>query len=175
MKTNLIPFALLPMLGVAAHASAQVVQTPSSPAPAPEAVMVASQRVDQTVYTQRLPSVAELTNAATAQGRTIQRVEQTASQVTVSYQAANGQVTTVAYLILPAAGTSAPTVVATPTPPPTTVVYAEPPPQVVYYSDGPYYYGYPRYYYPPVSLSLGFGFRGGHYYGGYRGGFHYRH
>ena len=62
-------------------------------------------------------------------------------------------------------------------PAPAPVVVTAPPqvtyvqsPRVVYYDD--YYPGYyaPRVWYPPISFSLGFGYRGGFYHGGHRHG-----
>jgi hypothetical protein len=139
--------------------------------PAPTAVVPATTAPSQVIYSPRLPTPAELTNAATAQGVTIARIEQSTSQVTVTYQLANGQTNVVSYQLLPAAGSA----VATTTPPPTVVETA---PRVVYYEPAYGYYPayYPGYWYPPVSVRLGFGygFRGGYgFHGGYfHGGFH---
>lgn len=122
--------------------------------------------VTQIVYTPQLPNVTDLTNAAAAQGLTVERMVQTGTQLIAFYRNASGQATTVAYQTLPpSAVATAPVVTA---PAPTTVVYA-PAPRVIYYED-PYYY--PRVWYPPVSLSFGFGYRGGYYGGGYYGGGH---
>ena len=126
--------------------------------------------ITQTVYTPQLPNPADLTNAAKAQGLTVDRIVQTSNQVIAFYRNANGQTTTVAYQTLPPTGvtqTPAPTVV---TSPPPTIVY-ETAPRVVYHEDYPAYYPsyyYPRYWYPPISLSFGFGFGHGYYHGGYR-------
>jgi hypothetical protein len=132
--------------------------------------------VTQIVYTPQLPTAAELTNAAAAQNLTVERIVQTSNQVIAFYRTANGQPMNVAYQSLPptgtpAAGSAAPAVVVTsPAPtvvsaPPRTVIY-EPAPRVVYY-DYPSYY-YPRVWYPPVSLSFGFGYRHFHHHGGFR-------
>ena len=135
---------------------------------------------NQFVYTARLPSVQELTDAAAAHGTGISRIEQTATQVTVAYQLANGRTNVVAYQLLPTAGANASAQIATPAP----IVVAAPPPAIVYTPRQRvvYYDTYPRYdpwyWYPPVSLSFGFGFGGGHYghhYRGGHGGFHHRH
>ena len=128
---------------------------------------------NQTIYAPRLPSVNELTNIAAAQGLAVERVEQTSSQIMVVYKATNGQTNTVVYLLLPGAtNVSAP--VATPTTPPPVVVYEQAPRTIYYDSYGPGYYPYyPGYWYPPVSIGLGFGFRSGGYHGGYRGGSHH--
>ncbi len=135
-------------------------------------------RVTQTVYTPKLPSAQELTDAAAAQGLTVERISQTSLQVIAFYRNAHGQPITVAYQTLPPAGVvhspaPAPVVVSTApavvsVAPAPTVIY-ESAPRVVYYETPRYYY--PRTYYPPVSLSFGFGFRGSHF--GHGG--HYRH
>lgn len=148
--------------GVAPQANA-----PTS-APAPQVVTSAPQMAQapaptQIIYSPRLPTPAELTSVATAQGFTVQQINQTASQITAIYRNANGELTTVAYQLLPTQGTST-TTVAIPAPAPT-VVYEQVPTTVYYRSYDPYW---PRYY-PPVSLSLGFG-----YYRGWGGG-HYHH
>lgn len=120
----------------------------AAPAPAP----------NQMVYAQRLPTAAELTNAAAAQGQAVERIEQTPTQVTAIFRQGSGQLNTVIYQLLPTAGsTPAPTAVI-PAQPPATVVY-ETAPRVIYYDYDPYYY--PRYWYPPVSLNFGFGYRSG--------------
>jgi len=175
MKTKLITLVLISAAFLAGSARAQTatIATPTSPAPT---VTPAALVPNQTVYGQRLPSVAELTNIAAAQGLTVVRIEQTASQVTIVYGYPNGQTNTVAYLLLPNAAGAA-TAVPTTTAPAPTVVYYEAAPRVVYYDSYPGYYAYPGYWYPPVSIGLGFGFRGGGFHGGYGGGFHggFRH
>lgn len=175
MKTKLITAFLLAGTGVMPGLLAQENAT-VDPAPAAvSAPTVAPIAVNQTVYTPRLPTAQELTNAAAAQGVTVARIEQSEAQVVVTYQYSNGQTNVVAYLPLPSSVTPSvnPTVVTTAPP---TVVYAPAPPRVVYYSSPGYYD--PWYWYPPVSLSLGFGFSGhsgyryGGHYGGYYGGHH---
>lgn len=152
------------------------VQVPTVPSPAKS-----TPAPNQIVYTPRLPTAAELTSAASAQGLGVERIEQSATQMVAVYKMANGQTNTVAYQTLPPAGTSAPAMtVATPTAPapvytvtapPPAVVYEQPAPRVVYYYDDPFYA--PRVWYPPVSVSLGFGFGHVHGFGGgFRGGFH---
>lgn len=166
MKTKLTTLALFSLAALAGGTAAFA----DDAAPA-----TAQMRIDQTVYTQRLPAVAELTSPAATQGRTVERIEQSAAQITVSYKSANGQITTVAYALLPgSSGAPAPATVAVPGSPAPAVVYATEP-RVVYYSDAPYYYGYPRYYYPPVSIGIGLGFRGGYRGSYYRGGFGFHH
>ncbi|MDO8545025.1 MAG: hypothetical protein Q7S40_31665 [Opitutaceae bacterium] len=154
-----------------ASTQAPVVVQAQAAASAPESMPT---RVTQIVYTPQLPSAADLTNAAAAQGFTVDRIVQTGSQVIAFYRNASGQPTTVAYQSLPPTGV-APAAAPAPaqvvvTSPPATVVY-ERAPRVVYYDTYPDSYYYPRMWYPPVSLHLGFGFRsfhGGHYHGGYR-------
>jgi hypothetical protein len=169
MKSKFVSlFALAAGLAVVA-ARAQTVPT----TPAPVLDSVAAPAPSQVVYAPRLPSAVELTNVAAAQGLSVDRIVQTAGQITVVYRSANGQTNTVAYQLLPTAGAPAVTVVAA-TPPPR-VVYVQPAPRYYYdpfydpfYNSG--YYGSP--WYGPVSLSLGVGwvFHGG---GGHGG--HHRH
>lgn len=190
-RTILVTVFAATLSGATVQAQAPVyspVATPSSPAPtvvniqqaapsvvqAPLGVASSDAAVTQTVYTPQLPSAADLTNAAAAQGFTVERIVQTSNQVIAFYRDANGQATTVAYQSLPPTGNvvapapaqvtvaQLPRVVVTAPPP---VVY-EAAPSVVYYERYPTYY-YPRTYYPPVSLNLGFGYRsyhGGHIY-----------
>ena len=139
--------------------------SPAAPMPAP----------DQVIYIPRLPSPAELTSAAVAQGLTIEKIAQTSAQVAVVYRRADGQVSTVAYQLLPAAGSAstAPAATATFVPAPATAMYVPTPaPAVVYAAPEPVYY-YDPFYYPwpwfsPVSLDIGIGY-GFHYFGGGRG------
>lgn len=181
--------------GVRAQSAANTpIAQPSSPAPSvaptatstPVAVQAVSSQagssaqngVTQTVYTPQLPSAAELTGAAAAQGLTVERIVQTSTQVIAFYRNASGQATTVAYQSLPpAVAPAAPAPAAQPavvvTSPPRTVVY-ETAPRVVYYND-PYYY--PRVWYPPVSFNFGIGYRSFHGHGHHfhRGHFHGGH
>jgi hypothetical protein len=146
------------------------VPAPAANAPTASAAPVApasaeTNAVTQVVYAPKLPTAAELKTAAEAQGLKLERVVQTQIQVIAFYRDGNGHETTVAYQSVPPTGTPAAapaTVVTTPQ----TVIYQSP--RVVYYDDYPTYYAYPRYYYPPVSLSFGFGFGRGFYHGGYR-------
>lgn len=188
MKTKLISCFVISFAALAGSVSAQTVQN-ATPAPAnsaPAPTVAPASAPDQTVYAQRLPNVNELSSAAAAQGRTVERIEQNASQVTVVYKSANGQTTTVAYFLLPNATGASPAPVAAPTAPAPTVIYPaapstvyyEPAPRVIYYDDyAPRYYSSPSYWYPPVSIGLGFGFRSGGFHGGHGGfrggvGFH---
>jgi hypothetical protein len=138
---------------------------PSTPAPVLAPIYNQSPAPNQIVYTPRLPSVAELSNAAAAQGLTVERIEQSATQIVATYKYSNGQTNIVSYQTLPpASGATATTTTSA-----STVVY-ETSPRVVYYdSYDPFYYPY---WYSPVSVRLGFGFgyRGGH---GYHGGGHH--
>jgi hypothetical protein len=158
--------ALLPAGG---HAQNTTI-VPSSPAPTVTTTMPAPGR---TIYTARLPAAAELTTAAAAQGLAIDRIEQTATQVTVIYRTSTGATSVVAYQLLPTANATANSGVVTPTPAP---VVVEPAPRVVYYDPAYRYYpAYtydPWYWYPPVSFrfGLGYGFRGGYFRGGFRHG-----
>lgn len=189
MNTKLFSLVVLSAACTTGRVGAQTESVSSAPAAGqPAAVAPAVVAVpNQTVYSARLPGVEELSAAAAAQGLTVERIEQTAARVTAVYKNAAGQTTTVAYLLLPGAsvataGAPAPAgTVAVPATPAPTVVYYTPAPRVVYYDDyaPAYYYGYPRYWGPPISIGLGFGYRGGGYYrGGFHGGhggFHGRH
>jgi hypothetical protein len=153
------------------------VVTPSSPAPA--VAPAASAAPNQVIYVPRLPGVAELQNAAAASaGVTVERIEQSSAQISVTYKYANGQTNTVAYQLLPTANPPVqPQTTVVHTSPAPAVVYA-PPPRVVYYEEPIYYPRYYYPYYPPVSFSLGFGYSRG--FGGFghghrhHGGFHHR-
>ncbi|MEO5961770.1 MAG: hypothetical protein ABIR80_21875 [Opitutaceae bacterium] len=145
-----------------------MIQVPTLPSQRSNSATVAPTQpgAAQIVYTPQLPSAADLTNAAAAQGLTVERIVQTGNQVIAFYRNTNGQAFTVAYQPLPptAVGQNpAPAVVVTQQPAPA-VVY-RPAPRVVYYDDYPDY-SYPRYWYPPISLSFGFGYGRGYYHGG---------
>jgi hypothetical protein len=166
-------------LGSRGQSGNSVAASPSAPQPSIVAPTVASPTAvtpNQIVYAQRLPGITELTNAAAAQGITIDKIEQTSTQITAVYRYANGQTNIVAYLLLPTAGTAAIPVPAPSTPPPA-VVY-DTAPRVVYYDES-YGYGpayYPYYWYPPVAFRVGLGFNYHYgYHGGYGGGFHGYH
>jgi hypothetical protein len=166
--SSLIAMALLAAGARAADQSpANTVSMPSSPAP--QMAPAAAPTPNQIVYTPRLPSATELTNAAAAQGLTVERLEQTANQIVAVYRTSSGQINTVAYQTLPPSNGSASAQVVTPSAPPV-IVYEQPAPRPVYYYDDPVYY--PGVWYPPVALSFGFGF-GHRFGGGFRGGFHH--
>jgi hypothetical protein len=189
MKTKLFTL-LVAMAGVFALGVRAQEVAPSSAAPSTD--VASMPQASQIVYAPRLPSANELMGVATAQGLSIDKMVQTASQMTVVYRSANGQTNTVAYLLLPGIGGAAQSVAPAPAPAPvstvvmgttTPVVVAAPTaaPQVVYVTPSPapaYYYDpfyYPSYYaypwYSPVSVSVGFGYVwGGHSHGGYYGG-----
>ncbi|HEX3730332.1 MAG TPA: hypothetical protein VHV47_11045 [Opitutaceae bacterium] len=157
MKTNHFLAAALVACGL--FATGALAQTPAAPATPTEVV-----------YVPQLPSAADLTKAAAAQNVTIERIDQTASQITVAYKYPSGQETTVSYQPLSAAGVAGVPVPATAAPaaPGSAVVYTSP---GYYYDYGPSPYYYPWGWYPPVAIGLGFGFHGG-FHGGFRGGFH---
>jgi hypothetical protein len=159
---------------VAAFGLSLSLATPSraqTPAAAPAA---AAQPSNELVYLPQLPNVADLTSGASSQGLTILKISQTATAVTVTYKYPAGQVSIVTYEVLPPGeggaapvaatvvqGTTAPTVVAAP---PQTVVYQTTTP--VYYDTYPAYYPW-NYWYPPVSIGLGFAWG---WHGGWHGG-----
>jgi len=122
----------------------------------------------QTIYAPQLPTIAELTSAAAAQGVTIKQITQSAREVSITTQSADGQTKLVSYQLLADAAVN-PVPVAAPT-----VVYAAPPGPVYYYYD-PYDPYYSACFYPPVSVrfGLGFGFRRGDH-GFHRGGHGFR-
>ena len=144
-------------------------------APAPQV----SPTPNEVIYLPKLPAVADLVSAAAAShGVTIQKIDQTANQITVVYRFDSGQTNTVAYQLIAAGDPNAvppgaTAVVPAPGTPAPTVVYATNP-----YPDPYYYYAYapyPGYYWPgwvaPVAFGLGFGFGHG-WHGGWGGGWH---
>src|SRR4051812_8280061 len=140
---------------------------PSTPVAAP-----ASTPVDGLIHVQKLPTSAQLTADAEAEGMTVTRMDQYSDRIIVTYRYASGNTRTFAYTTtLPenpeTTTNSAPaTTVSTAPAPNYTVVYSEPAP--VYY--------YPRYsydpYWPSTSLAIGLGFGFGRGYG-YYGPSHY--
>lgn len=152
-------------------AAATLAAAVASTAALADDAVVATPAPNTVVYVQQLPTPAELTKAAAAQGVTLVQISQTANMISATYKRSDGEVTTVAYEPLSAAGVDAATpgpTVATATPAPsTTVVYTTP----VYYD---YPYGYPYWgWYPPVAVGIGFGWGwGGHWGGGHWGGWH---
>ncbi|MFO1451379.1 MAG: hypothetical protein U1F61_24680 [Opitutaceae bacterium] len=154
--------AQAPTPAEAAAASAPVItqmQTPSPAAP------VQAGAPNQVVHAPRLPTAKELSDAAAAQGLTLERIEQSDTRVLAVFKYPNGTTNTVAYQVIPPAGTSTAQVVVRESP---DVVYRRAP-RVVYYDDYPRYYPYPYYWYPPVSVHLGIG---GGYHGRGRGHYH---
>jgi hypothetical protein len=187
MNIRTVSLFALGATALVAGAGAFAQDVPPAPSPSTEAAPVATEmpRADRVVYSGQLPSVAQLTQTAKAQGLTVSSITQTASEVAVTYRLQDNSTRTVSYQLLPtnADGTAAVepppghvAVAVTPAPAPVQVVQlVEPPPTVVYryrYAD-PFYYD-PFYWGPraPVSVHLGFGF-GGHYHGHHRG--HYHH
>jgi hypothetical protein len=173
MKTKIVSAFLIAAAvsagGLLAQTATMTSSMPAPSTPAPVVAPSAAPTPNQIVYSPRLPSAAELSSAAAAQGLTVVRIEQSNSQMVAVYQYSNGQTNTVAYQLLPANG--APAAETAQSGPAPTVVYADSP-RVVYY-DGPGYYPgyYPYYWYPPVSVGIGLGFRGGY---GFHGGFGFR-
>lgn len=177
MQNKLLPLLYAGAMVMATGARAQntTVATPSTPAPAvqqpaPQQAAAAPAQVapmpNQIIYAPRLPSAAELTSAAAAQGQSVEQIIQSSSQITAVYRSSNGQVTTIAYQLLPTPGSTATTAtVVTPAP---TVIY-QTAPRTIYYRSYDPFWDDDDYWYPPVSLSLGFG-----YYHGWGGGFHDR-
>ena len=124
---------------------------PAAPASASTALTAQPAAPDQTIYAPQLPNVAELTNAATAQGLTIKQITQSAHDLRITYQTADGQILVVLYRLLPDAGANLAQAAAP------TVVYAVTPSPVYYFYD-PYDPYYSTVLYPPVSVRLSLGF-----------------
>lgn len=144
MKTTKFIAAAIAAAGL--FSTGALAQTPAAPA-----------SPNEVVYVPQLPSAAELTKAAAAQNITIERIDQTSSQIVVTYKYPTGQENTVAYEPLSSAsGVAAPasSTTAAPASSTTTVVYSAPYYTYPYY---PYYWGW----YPPVAVGIGFGFHGG--------------
>ncbi len=164
MNANRIISLLALLLTTGAYAqSADAAGAMPVPTAAP-AVAAPTPAASKVIYAPRLPTANELSAAAAAQQLTIVRIEQTTSSVTAVYQSAAGAASTVVYQLLPGANTATPAVAA-PSAPAPAVVY-QPAARVAYYDGyGPYYYDPyyydPYYWYPPVSVRLGFGYRGG--------------
>lgn len=181
MNTKSVSFLALGAAALIGAASALAADTPAA-APSPATVVTEPEIVapavvpDRIIYSGQLPSVAQLTQTAQAQGLTIAAISQTARDITVTYRLANSSTRTISYQLLPDAGAPAvaevaPTVVQSA---PTTVQVVEyaPPPTVIYRTYDPYYYD--PFYWPrvPVSVNLGFGWN---FHGGHGGHYHGRH
>lgn len=178
---SLLALSAAALWGAGTSAFAQAPQAaPADPAPIVAETPV---RADRVVYAGQLPSVAQLTQTAKAQGLTVASITQTANEIAVTYRLQDNSTRTVSYQLLPtnADGTAAVepppgnvAVAVTPVPAPVQVVeVAEPAPTVVYRYYDPFYYD-PFYWGPraPVSVHLGFGFSS-HRHGGYYGGHHH--
>jgi hypothetical protein len=164
-KTQLLTVAVLAASALATGALAQ------SPAQAPSPAPQVAPAPNEVIYLQKLPTPAELiSSAAAGHGVTIDKIDQTGSQITVVYHFDNGQVNTVSYQLIGAADSSAAPAPVAGTEPagipaPTTAA-----PAVVYQSyPSPYYYGYapyPGYYWPGwfAPIGVGFNFGWGHGY-----------
>lgn len=130
------------------NATAAPAPAPAADAPAVGTPAPAAAQLSQIVYARQLPSAAELTIAATAQGFSVERITQTATEVVATYRNSAGQLTAVAYRIMPPNAASAPA------------------PAMYETSSRVVYYDYPDYHYPRGFVGVGFGrhgFRGGHF------------
>jgi hypothetical protein len=130
-----------------------VTAAPPPAAPAPEIP------VDGLIHVQQLPTTAQLTRDAEAEGMAITRMEQKEDRIIVTYRYASGNTRTFAYTTTlpedPDTEVGAPPP-ARPAPVPApnyTVIYTEPAP--VYYPR--YVRPYDPYYWPSSSFSLGIG------------------
>ncbi len=180
---SVFSFALGAAALLGAGSSVFAAETPAAAPVEAAPAITETPHPDRIIYSGQLPSVAQLTQTAKAQGLTVASITQTASEVAVTYRLQDNSTRTVSYQLLPtnADGTAAVepppgNVAVAVTPAPVQVVeVTEPAPTVVYryrYYD-PFYYD-PFYWGPraPVSVQLGFGF-GGHRHGGYYGGHHH--
>ncbi len=147
--------------------------TSAPPPPAPSAASAsAPAQVDGLIHVQKLPTTAQLTADAEAEGMSVTHMEQFPDRILVTYRYASGNTRTFAYTTtLPenpeTATSSAPVAMPSTAPAPNyTVIYSEPAP--VYY--GPRYV--PAYdpYWPTTSVSIGLGF--GRSFGGYGRGYY---
>ncbi len=160
MKTKLIPVLIFAagLLGTALAAESETAASPAAPALPP----------DRTIFAPRLPSPAELTDIAAAQGQSIERIEQTASQVTITTKAPDGRTTTVLYQLLSTAANApaARTATTAPRATVTRVVVQDDEPEVVYVPRSRYYSYYDPVwdYWPPLALGIGLGWS---FHGGY--------
>lgn len=177
MNTKSVSIFALGAAALVGAASACAADAPSAAPSSGEPEIVApAVPPDRIIYSGQLPSVAQLTQTAQAQGLTIANISQTARDITVTYRLANNSTRTISYQLLPDAGAAvmtepAPTVVQSAPATVQVVEYTPPPPTVIYRTYDPYYYD--PFYWPrvPVSVNLGFGwgFRGGRGYGHYHG------
>jgi hypothetical protein len=142
----------------------------ANPPPSSSAAAPSSTPVDGLIHVQKLPTSAQLTADAEAEGMTVTRMEQYSDRIIVTYRYASGNTRTFAYTTAlpenPETTTSSTTRVVTTVPAPApnyTVIYSEPAP-VYYY---PRYYSSYDPYWPRTSLSIGLGFGRG--FGGYYG------
>ena len=109
------------------------------------------------IYIPRLPTPAELSNAAAAQGLTIAKMEQTSDHITVVYEYSNGQTNTICYQLLSTAGVAtapgapAPASSATAVVPASTTTVVYPDPGTI--TTTPIYYPWGWPWYGPVSGS----------------------
>jgi hypothetical protein len=187
MRTHKFIIAATLAAVLIAGSGALAQSTSSAPAPASNEIVN---------YVGQLPTPSELSRTPAPAGARIAKISQSSGEIAVTYVYENGQTRVMTYRLLSTANGQAPAgmpsattmtspasdpapatppaaaTIVQPSSPPPPVYYYDAPPAVVYQSAPAVYYGAPYYYpwYPPVSLSLGFGFRGG-YYGGFRGGF----
>jgi hypothetical protein len=179
MKTNvMLAAAVFATAFFATGAAAQTTAPTVSQIPPPTAVVSPASPMptpNSIIYIPRLPTPAELSNAAAVQGLSIEKMEQTGDHITVLYRYADGQFNTVAYQLLPTPGAGGPapaTPAAVVPAATTTVVYPAP----SYYYYDPFYYPWPWPWFGPVSFRVGVGYGYGHFRGGYIGAGHgFRH
>lgn len=178
---------LIATLLLAGGLAAQAADTaPAAPTTLPE--------VDHWVYLSELPNPAELTQNAAANGLTVQRLDQTADAVVITYKYPDGVVGTMGYKLLSAVRTSD-RVVARVQPPSravyttgdTTTVVVKDDPEIIYVEREPrtrVVYRERDDFWLPLTLGLGIGYVTGHHshhhysyprYSHYRGSWHRHH
>jgi hypothetical protein len=151
-------------------------------APVDPATLASTPVIDHVVYLAHLPAPADLSKAASSQGSSIVRMDETGDHIVVVYQYTSGKTVTFAYTLLSAAP-AAPTenlhvealpaeahqmTTTTVAQPSTTVVYATAPAPAYYTSA--YYSPFWNFWAPvAVGIGLSYAWYGGGYYHGWHG------
>jgi hypothetical protein len=167
----LVLFSAMAAAALFAQNDAPAPTVTANPPPPPPSSARESTPVDGLIHVQKLPTTAQLTADAEAEGMSVMRMQQLPDRIIVTYRYASGNTRTFAYTTtLPedpeTATNNAPAAAPVASSSPNyTVIYSEPAP--VYYS--------PRYvpaydpYWPTTSVSIGLGFGRTFGFGGYGG------
>jgi hypothetical protein len=181
MKT--FSFFVAAMFSAACLSSVVLAKDQGVGAPVDPATLASTPPIDHVVYLAHLPAPADLSKAASSQGSSIVRMDETGDHIVVVYQYTSGKTVTFAYTLLSAAPV-APTenlhaealpaeahqVTTTTVAQPSTVVYTTAPAPAYYYSS--YYSPFWNFWAPlAVGIGLSYAWYGGGYY--YHGGGHY--